>query len=146
MTGLMNRIRGVFRSPSPAKPSSNTPSTANSTSRKKSKSQGDLSYLSQSQIYAVREKDLQHKLHAASWKGDINKVIELCRPDKINVTDKEGRSVWKENVIYRLTFLNYVDFNFFKKNSTFIGHCKQSFGNCWTFAKRRSQNAMLRQR
>lgn len=87
---FMNKIRGVFRSPSPAKPSQ-PPSSAASSMRKKSKSQGDLRFVSQSQVYAIKEKDLQHKLHSASWRGELNRVIELCRPDKINVPDKEGR-------------------------------------------------------
>ena len=38
------------------------------------------------------DKDL-NKLQSASWKGDLNKVIELCKPDKINLVDKEVRFV-----------------------------------------------------
>lgn len=90
---FMSKIRGVFRSPSPAKPSTSQPAqSAAQQQRRKSKSQGDLRFAtSTSQVYAIKEKDLQHKLHSASWRGELNRVIELCRPDKINVSDKEGR-------------------------------------------------------
>ena len=39
----------------------------------------------------VKEKDLP-KLHLAAWKGNLDKVTEQCRPDKINLLDKENRT------------------------------------------------------
>jgi hypothetical protein len=73
MPGFFSKIKGAFASPSTAR---------------KSKSANDLSYLSH--IYVVKEKELP-KLHLAAWKGDIDKTIQLCRPDKLNSLDKEGR-------------------------------------------------------
>ena len=72
MSGVIRALKSVFSSPS--------------TSRK-SKSTGDLSY---PQIYVVKEKELP-KLHLAAWTGNMIKVIELCRPDKLNAPDKDGR-------------------------------------------------------
>ena len=74
MSGIFKKIKGAFASPS---------------SERKSKSTGDLSY---PPIYQVKEKDLP-KLHQAAWKGNLVKVIELCRPDKLNTIDKDGRFV-----------------------------------------------------
>lgn len=63
----------------------------------KSKSTGDLATTSAaslagipSEYYTVKDSDLP-KLHKAAWKGNIDKVIELCRPDKVNLRDKEQR-------------------------------------------------------
>jgi hypothetical protein len=53
------------------------------------KSQNDLND-DYSRSYMVKEKDLP-KLHLAAWRGDMTKVAELCRADKINLQDKEGR-------------------------------------------------------
>ena len=77
MPNLFNKLVSRFSSPSPV-------------DAKKSKSTGDLSFTS-TQGYIVKEKDLS-KLHLAAWKGNLNKVTELCRPDKINLIDKEGRT------------------------------------------------------
>ena len=71
-----------------------SPTSSAAASSKKSASTGDLSFGS-TQGYVVKEKDLP-KLHLACWKGQLNKVGELCRPDKINLPDKEGRSVGKK--------------------------------------------------
>jgi hypothetical protein len=98
-------IKRIFRSPSPAK-SPGAAAAQQEAVRKKSKSQGDLRFVSNSQVYLVREKDLQHKLHAAAWKGDLGKVAELCRPDKINVTDKEGRFENESLLLFIIPFLN----------------------------------------
>ena len=75
MPSFFSKIKGAFSSPSP--------------SRKGNKSQTDLNDLPQ--IYHIKEKELS-KLHLAAWKGDMEKVIELCRPDKINALDKDGRA------------------------------------------------------
>ena len=72
MSGILRALKGAFASPS---------------SSRKSKSTGDLSF---PQIYVVKEKELP-KLHAAAWKGNLIKVTELTRPDKLNVLDKDGR-------------------------------------------------------
>lgn len=68
-----------------------SPSSSSSAANSKSKSTGDLSF-GTTQAYVVKEKDLP-KLHLAAWKGNVNRVTELCRPDKINLLDKEGRLV-----------------------------------------------------
>ena len=73
MSGFLRKIKGAFASPS---------------ADRKSKSMGDLSY---PQIYQVKEKELP-KLHLAAWTGNLVKVKELSRPDKLNTADKEGRS------------------------------------------------------
>ncbi|CAF0711074.1 unnamed protein product [Brachionus calyciflorus] len=75
MPGFFSKIKGAFSSPSP--------------SRKANKTQNDLSYLPQ--IYQIKEKELS-KLHLAAWKGELERVVELCRPDKINAVDKDGRA------------------------------------------------------
>lgn len=75
MPSFFSKIRDKFSSPSP--------------SRKANKSQNDLSYLAN--IYQIKEKELS-KLHLAAWTGNKDKVIQLCRPDKINGADKEGRA------------------------------------------------------
>ena len=72
MSGFIKKIKGAFSSPSPTR---------------KAKSTGDLSV---PQIYVVKEKDLP-KLHFAAWKGNLDKVMELSRPDKLNSVDKDGR-------------------------------------------------------
>lgn len=63
----------------------------------KAKSTGDInlgastsSLAGSAQCYIVKEKELP-KLHYAAWKGNLDKVIELSRPDKINSRDKEDR-------------------------------------------------------
>lgn len=53
-----------------------------------SKSANDLSYTSQG--YLVKEKDLS-KLQLAAWKGDMDKIVEYCKPGKLDACDKEGR-------------------------------------------------------
>ena len=73
MPSFFKKLKGAFQSPQ--------------TSRK-AKSTGDLSFAGQQ--YAVKDKDLP-KLHLAAWKGNLDKVTELCRPDKLNQLDKEGR-------------------------------------------------------
>ena len=90
MPNIFTKLKNRFAS------SSNNPPS-------KSKSTSDLATTSSSQqqqqlssttslvhCYSVKEKDLP-KLHFASWKGNLDKVTELCRPDKINSLDKEGR-------------------------------------------------------
>jgi ankyrin repeat protein len=62
---------------------------ASPSSNRKAKSTGDLSHIAQ--LYTIKEKDLP-KLHLSAWQGNLNKVIELCRPDKLNLIDKEGRT------------------------------------------------------
>jgi ankyrin repeat protein len=57
----------------------------------KSKSTGDLSF-SSSQGYVVEKEKELPKLHLAAWKGQLSKVTELCRPDKINLLDRENRT------------------------------------------------------
>ena len=55
----------------------------------KSKSTNDLSYNAQGYIF--KEKDLP-KLQAAVWKGDMDKVVDICnKPGRIDAADKEGR-------------------------------------------------------
>ena len=73
MPGFFSKIKGAFASPSTAR---------------KSKSTNDLTYNHLS-IYVVKEKELP-KLHLAAWKGDLDKTIQLCRPDKLNSIDKDG--------------------------------------------------------
>jgi hypothetical protein len=74
MPNIIKSIKNVLKSP---------------TTSRKSKSTGDLSN-STAQLYTVKEKDLS-KLHLAVWKGDTKKLVEVCRADKINLQDKEGR-------------------------------------------------------
>ncbi len=57
----------------------------------KSKSTGDLSFTSTQGYVVSKEKDLP-KLHLAAWKGQLDKVTALCRPDKINLLDRENRT------------------------------------------------------
>ena len=89
MSGILRALKDAFASPS---------------SNRKSKSTGDLSY---PQIYIVKEKELP-KLHAAAWKGNLVKVIELCRPDKLNTLDKNGR--------YAIFIFNVISNGHLKKN------------------------------
>ena len=80
MSGFFSKIKSAFQTPSMSQ---------TSTGSKKSKSAGDLNYLTQ--VYTVKEKELP-KLHLAAWKGEMDKVVQLCRPDKLNSLDKDGRS------------------------------------------------------
>jgi hypothetical protein len=78
MPSFFSKIKGAFTSPSTprknAAPAASSPNAQNSIPK----------------VYAVKEKELP-KLHLAVWKGDLDKVTELCRPDKLNTFDKDGR-------------------------------------------------------
>lgn len=76
MPNLITKIKNVFNSPSTAR---------------KAKSTGDLEYASSQGLLVVKEKDLP-KLHLAAWKGDLMRVRESCRADKVNAVDKDMRT------------------------------------------------------
>ena len=77
MPGFFSKLKSTF---------TGSNSSLNS---KRSKSTQSLNY-GQAQCYNIKEKDLK-KLHLAAWKGDLSKVKSLCKPDKLNELDKEGR-------------------------------------------------------
>ena len=76
MPNFIQKIKNVFNSPSTAR---------------KAKSTGDLEYASSQGLFLVKEKDLP-RLHAAAWRGDLIRVRESCRADKVNAVDKEMRT------------------------------------------------------
>jgi ankyrin repeat protein len=90
MPSFFNKLKGAFTSPSSQRKSqSQTPPTS---ARGAGGSTASISQPIIPQVYSnVKEKELP-KLHAAAWRGDLDKVTELCRPDKLNIFDKDGRS------------------------------------------------------
>jgi hypothetical protein len=94
MPSIFNKIKGVFTSPSTSRknqnPQQTPPRSARSVGGRAGASTGSMSQ-PLVQVYSVKEKELP-KLHAAAWRGDLDKVTELCRPDKLNTFDKDGRS------------------------------------------------------
>jgi hypothetical protein len=95
MPSFFNKLKGAFTSPStPRKGQSHsqTPPTSARGGAGASSTTSMSQPIVVAQVYAnVKEKELP-KLHAAAWRGDLDKVTELCRPDKLNIFDKDGRS------------------------------------------------------
>ena len=87
MPSFLNKIKGAFTSPSTQRKSQ----SQNQTPPLSARSTATVPTVHIPNVYSVKEKELP-KLHAAAWRGDIDKVTELCRPDKINTFDKDGRT------------------------------------------------------
>jgi hypothetical protein len=91
MPNIFTKLKNRFTSSS-NNPPSKSKSTSDLATTSSSQQQQLSSTTSLVHCYSVKEKDLP-KLHFASWKGNLDKVTELSRPDKINSLDKEGRLV-----------------------------------------------------